>query len=355
MDAMIESHLSICSRPQAQLEHVLANTTHPYHSMVTTGLKALRTYVPQRYHSKFANPCWFSSMPGLPGALHKNFTEYRGCMPNAMQTYSEQRAYEIVRQSVVTPANGARRLMDLLNMTHTADIIPPQCRSLADQVTALPPHQDSALSSNASKLFKECTYKYKLFCLPRVLIAGFPKCATSSLYDMMIKHPQMARPRMKEQHIFRDSFLDADIKLPHKQIQMLYYIFHFEKASREILLHPDHLTIDGSTTTVVPGLYVPYSQDEDMCITTRMVTKMIPSTKMIIMMRNPADRLYSDYWYLCAKFAWKNGKNYNIPADYIKNATKVFHQMTSKMISNFNQCIKSKSMFECVRQAGELA
>lgn len=352
MDKVISAHLDICSHPQAQLENIFSNASHPYHSMVVTGLKALRTYVPQRFHPKFANPCWFSNIPGLPFALHKNFTEYRGCMPNAMNTYSEQQAYEIIRISVTTPSNGARRIMESLNLTHSAEIIPPQCRPLANQVANLP-HHSAAMSSKATKLFKECTYKYNLYCLPRVLIAGFPKCATSSLYYMMIKHPQIAQPRMKEQHIFRDSFLSRDIKLPHKQLQMLYYLYHFEKASREILMNPDHLTIDGSTTTIVPGLYVPYYQDEDMCITSRMVTKMIPNAKFIIMMRNPADRLYSDYWYLCGKFSWKNGRTFNIPAEYLKNATKDFHRMTTQMINGFNRCIQKQSVFECVRIAGE--
>ena len=355
IDTAIKSHLAICSRPQAQLEHVVSNTSHPYHKMIATGLKAIRTYVPRQYHPKFTNPCWFSSMPGLPGPLHRNFTEYRGCMPNAMETYTEQRAYEIVRLSVTTPANGAKRIMDLLNLTHTADIIPPQCRSLADQVSAPSSSLHSShafLSVNASRLFKECTYKYKLFCLPKVLLAGFPKCATSSMYYMMIKHPQLAKARMKEEHIWRDSFLNTDIRLPHKQIQMLYYLFHFERASREILMNPDHLTIDGSTTTIVPGLYIPYHQEEDMCIMPRVITSLIPNAKIIIMMRNPADRLYSDYWYLCAKFSWKNGRTVNIPADYIKNATRVFHQMSTRMINNFNRCSRQESVFECVRQAG---
>ena len=357
MDAIIKSHLTICSHPQAQLEHVLQNSTHPYHNMITTGLKAMRTYIPQQYHPKFTNPCWFASMPGLPPALHKNFTEYRGCMPNAMSTYTEQKAYEIVRLSVTTPANGAKKIMDSLNLTHMADIIPPQCRLLADQVTSpsTNPHQSSHsfMSVNASKLFRECTQRYKLYCMPQVLLAGFPKCATSSMYFMMIKHPELAAARMKEQHLWRDSFIDTDIRLPHKQIQMLYYIYHFERASNEILKNRDHLTIDGSTTTIVPGLYIPYHQVEDMCITPRMVTKLIPNAKMIIMMRNPVDRLYSDYWYLCAKFSWKNGRVVSIPTSQAKNATRVFHQMSSEMINSFHHCLETESVFECVRQAGE--
>ena len=350
---MIDSHLSICSHPQAQLEHVISNTSHPYHTMVTTGLEAFHTYIPERYHPKINNPCWFSSMPGLPPTLHKNFTEYRGCMPNAMNTYTEHRAYEIVKLSLTTPANEG--ITDSLNLTHTAEIIPPRCHSLAEQMSTLSDiHSPSntILRINASKLFKECIQKYRLFCLPRVLLAGFPKCATSSMYDMMINHPQLAQPRMKEQHIFRDSFLSTDIQLPYKQIQMLYYIYHFQKASQEMLMYPDHMTIDGSTTTITPGMYIPYSQVEDMCIMPRMVTTMIPKAKMIIMMRNPSDRLYSDYWYLCAKFSWKNGKNINIPADYLRNATSVFHQMSTEMIGSFNDCIKTESVFECVRKAG---
>ena len=357
MDTIIKSHLSICSHPQAQLEYVLHNSSHPYHGMITTGLKAMRTYVPQQYHPKFNNPCWFASMPGLPAALHKNFTDYRGCMPNAMNTYTEQKAYEIIRLSVTTPANGAKRIMESLNLTHMDDIVPPQCRLLANRATSpsTRPHQSSHsfTSFNASKLFRECTQRYKLYCMPQVLLAGFPKCATSSMYFMMIKHPQLAAARMKEQHIWRDSFIDTEIKLPYKQIQMLYYIYHFERASHEILRNPDHLTIDGSTTTIVPGLYIPYHQVEDMCITPRMVTKLIPNAKMIIMMRNPADRLYSDYWYLCAKFSWKNGRVVNIPTSYVKNATRVFHRMSSEMIGSFNRCLKTESVFECVRQAGE--
>lgn len=355
LDLLINQHLTICKKPTTTLRYIRSNTSHPYHDLVSNTLQALYTFVPTQYDPNFSNPCWFARMPALPGPLHKNFTEYRGCMPNVEETYTTKDAKSIVRTALKTPVNGEelRKLLKNVSGEHVS-VSPPQCQNLANDIYSFPTSDNlsiyHATSSNASMLYSKCVKKYDLFCLPRVLLAGFPKCATSTMYYTMVKHPQVAKSRMKEEHLWRDLFITK--QLPHLQVQTLYYIFHFERASRDIFLNPDHLTIDGSTTTAFPGLYLPLYEEEDMCILPRLMVNMIPNVKIILMMRNPIDRLYSDYWYLCAKFSWKEKRTITVPEEYLKNGTKIFHENAEKMINEFNECTKHKTVFECVRIAG---
>ena len=354
-DDLIAQHLSICQRPNTTLRHIKSNTSHPYHDLVSITLQAVHTFVPAHYDPGFTNPCWFARMPALPEPLHKNFTEYRGCMPNVEETYVTKTAMSIVKTALKTPADGTslRKLLRNVSRSHVA-VFPPQCQNLANNAYFPPASENLSVyhttSSNGTLLYDECVKKHDLFCMPRVLLAGFPKCATSTMYYTMMKHPQVARSRMKEEHLWRDLFIAK--QLPHRQVQTLYYIFHFERASRDIFLNPDHLTIDGSTTTAFPGLYLPMYNEEDMCVLPRLMVNLIPNVRVILMMRNPIDRLYSDYWYLCAKFSWKDKRKITIPEEYLKNGTKIFHENSAKMIAEFKDCVKQKTVFECVRIGG---
>ena len=352
---IISKHLKICDSPYATLEHVMTNDTHPYHQVVSSTYRALRTFIPRRFSPEFSNPCWFGKMPGLAGSLHRELTEYRGCMPNVMEKYTEKEAFEIVQTALKTPAYGLKKQLVLQQEftfpnVSAKKVVPPQCQGLKTYAEVM---NSTYGSMNASRYLEECRSKYKLFCLPKIMLAGFPKGATSTMYYMMIKHPMIARSRMKEEHFWRDTFIAK--KLPYKQLQVLYYIFHFERSSHEISDNPTHITGDGSTTTIFPGLYLEIERDEDMCIFPRLLVNLTPSMRIILMMRNPADRVYSDYWYLCAKFYWKEGRNMNIPEDYMINGTAIFHQMTLDMISNFKQCVEERSEFECLRQASKIS
>lgn len=353
LDRIINEHLTICQRHNTTLRYIRSNTSHPYHNLVDTTLKAVYTFIPAQYDRSFRNPCWFARMPALPEPLHKNFTDYRGCMPNVEETYDTKAAISIVKTALKTPASG-EGLRKLLKTESPPPVSPPQCQNFATD--AYSPSTAENLSvyhsttSNGSLLYNNCVKKYDLFCMPQVLLAGFPKCATTTMYYTMVKHPQVARSRMKEEHLWRDLF-NAN-QLHYKQVQTLYYIFHFERASRDIFLNPDSLTIDGSTTSAFPGLYLPMDREEDMCVLPRLMVNFIPNVRVILMMRNPIDRLYSDFWYMCSKFSWKDKRRITVPKEYIENGTKIFHEKTEKMIKDFNECVKQKNVFECVRIAG---
>lgn len=335
MNLTIRQHLQLCSRPQASLDYIIQNPSHRYHQIVTMGLKALHTFLPRKYLGNFPNNhCWFGRRPGLPDALHANFTQYRGCMPRVVDKYTTNEAIGIVKTALSTPVRTLGR--------HGRYLSSSQCNG-GRRVT-------NPFKSNTYQAIWKCSSKYQLFCLPRVLLAGFPKCATSSLYSMLIRHPQIAQARTKEEHFWRDFFF-GEIKLPHKQLQVLYYLFQFESASRRIRLHPSHLTIDGSTTTVFPGLCAPIENEEDICIFPKMLTHILPGQKVIFMMRDPVDRVYSDFWYLCSKFHWKTGDNITVPEPYLKEATSIFHNASTLVIGAFKACLGRRSVFECVRKA----
>ena len=320
-----------------------------------SGVQAARTFVPKFYDPNFDNPCWFATKPALPPSLHEEFTVYRGCIPDVMEKYTPNQALKITHTAISTPARSCNVNTMMKSSNLSERVIPPICMRLAKDHGYISSSSDSPFIGNVSNLsrrFGNCVCKNELYCLPRVMLAGFPKCATTSLYYMMVKHPQLARSRMKESHFWRDQFIAT--RLPYKQLQVLYYIFHFERSSSEIITNRTHLSIDGSTTTLFPGLYTEIHIDEDICILPKMLTNLIPSVKFVIMMRNPVDRVYSDFWYLCAKFYWKDGRKVTVPEDYIRNGTVLFHQASLNMIDEFNKCVEGKSVFECVRRAGKL-
>lgn len=323
LDVAIVRHLHICTTVHSSIPHIFSNTTHPYHTLVTTGVKAMRTFVPESFHRSFANPCWFETAPNLPESIHTQFTKYRGCIPKVEEIYTYAEAKGIVKMAQTTQPKCSK------NYNLTNRVIPPKC---------------------TSTISLKCLCKHQLYCLPRVMLAGFPKCATTSLYYMLVKHPEIAPSRIKETHFWRDTFISTT-KI-YKQVQTLYYIYHFECSSLEMIQHPNHLTIDGSTTTMFPGLHIEIFQDKDMCVIPRMLTELIPSVKFIIMMRNPANRVYSDFWYICSKFYWKKGRKVTVPDDYLANGTRLFHQASLKMITEFQECAQKRSVFECVRRAG---
>lgn len=355
MNNMISKDLHICSTSHSSLPHIRANSSHPYHRLVSDGAKAMRTFIPKAHHPAFSNPCWFASMPALPNKLHSEFTEYRGCMPDVTQKYTLHEALRITQTAVSTVAKSCN-VKDLVeNPSTLVRVVPPHCMDIA-KAQGYMSHQSSSpfvksSVSTVSRPFANCICKNELYCVPRVMLAGFPKCATTSLYYMIMKHPELARSRMKEAHFWRDFFFTSTI--PFKQLQVLYYVYHFERASHEMIENQSHIAVDGSTTTLFPGLNIEIHQNEDICILPLMLTSMIPTVKFIIMMRNPIDRVYSDYWYLCSKFYWKDGRKVTVPEDYLRNGTDMFHQASLNMIREFNKCVGGKSVFECVRRAGE--
>lgn len=104
---------------------------------------------------------------------------------------------------------------------------------------------------------------------PDFLIVGAPKCGTTALYDFLNQHPQIFMPELKEPHYFIRDVYDKAVTDTDE------YFALFDAAT------DDQLAGEASTWY----LYVKSSADE--------IRAVCGTIKIIIMLRNPVDMMYS--------------------------------------------------------------
>ena len=184
----------------------------------------------------------------------------------------------------------------------------------------------------------------RLFCLPYFFLSGFIKTGTTTLHEAFLKHPQIAPPTAKELHWWSRLPLaskDFDDDVMHGSV--VDYVRNFAVASKLISTRPSSVTYDGSADTIHDAPY--YMNSQDYCVLPLILSKVLPNLKIIVIMRNPATRTYSNFLYACTeKYEW-NAINW--PADIRRNAPKIFHEQVVISIKNFNDCLQNYSLFEC--------
>ena len=302
LDRLIESDLHYCSRSLFGQDNRINAAVRSYKTL-TTYTRALKKFVPAKYSPQFRNPCWYSTMT-VPKNVLKTLTSISVLKS---PVYSDKQAVWLTK-----------------NIWNT--------------------------NSESKK---------SLYCLPSVYLAGFPKCATTALYRIITAHPSLAQPLHKEGHFWR-TFVQNQMKYPHKVVHTLWYLFQFLSASKYIKSHPDALTLDASASTMwasVPSLNTDttqmHSHYANWCLLSQMISTVTPDAKFIVIMRDPVRRLFSDFWYFCANHNWRNSKGeVVVPQKYKEHAPEIFHNYTVRVIREFATCVKSSaSEFECVRRA----
>ena len=134
--------------------------------------------------------------------------------------------------------------------------------------------------------------------LPDFVIIGAQKCGTTSMYDFITRHQDVAPARVKEVHHFtfhnRLDRIRWDGPAPDQEkFGTNWYRSNFPTkllGSLHSLRH-DRRLITGEATTA----YLPYPG-----VPERMA-RLLPDAKLIVTLRNPVDRAYSAYnfhkWY----------------------------------------------------------
>lgn len=115
--------------------------------------------------------------------------------------------------------------------------------------------------------------------LPDFIVMGFPKCGTTSLYAYLTEHPQIGAAFQKEIFFF----------IWHTKKGMLWYRANFptviDKALHE---RGGKKFLTGEAT---PS-YILYPE------TYEKIRKMNPKVKLILMLRNPVDKAFSNFNHL---------------------------------------------------------
>jgi|GEM_PF-990910 len=128
--------------------------------------------------------------------------------------------------------------------------------------------------TRASKGIRLVTSPLRL--LPDFIIIGGQRCGTTSLYEYLTDHPDIIGARRKEVHFFDNSF--------HRGRR--WYTAHFPLAvERQVRRVRGRPLVTGEASPYY--LFHPHAP--------RRIRRLVPSVKLIVLLRNPAERAYSHY------------------------------------------------------------
>lgn len=197
------------------------------------------------------------------------------------------------------------------------------------------------------------TKHQRLVCLPSIYLAGFPKCGTTSLYNVIVHHPSIVPPNTKESHFWSTFLRDGNVLASHRQIHVLWYLSQYYEPSDLIRMHPYMYTLDGSVDTLWASENPQLTGDSESCFHPLVMFHTIPSAKFVVIMRDPVSRLFSDFWYFCSIHNWKQSNGtIQVPESIRRNAAMIFHNLTLMAIESFKRCIRNGySHFECTKRS----
>ncbi|XP_041376362.1 carbohydrate sulfotransferase 15-like [Gigantopelta aegis] len=189
----------------------------------------------------------------------------------------------------------------------------------------------------------------KLRCLPYFYVIGQPKCGTTDIYFRLIQHPQIAKPPNKEPFwwnkfrlLYPECFsLDTYLKYFAKAAMKIesHYRWRWTEGQGQEKYH-DMVTGEGTSDTMWDNRYwseLPGNENcSSVCVTNAdYVHHLTPGAKIIVAVRDPVERLYSDYMY---EYLWL----------HYKPSPEAFHKEVVRMIEEFQQCVTMFSLRRCV-------
>ena len=181
--------------------------------------------------------------------------------------------------------------------------------------------------ANSARGMQKKAGESELLCLPRVYLAGIPKCGTTDLFTKLVWHPDIVEPKQKEPHYW------ARQRHTHNT-SFLQYLRDLH-AGRT--LRKDSVVIDGSPSTLQFHLgwerRYPWANNIPFK-TTDLIHSITPQAKILAIVREPVARLFSAYlmWAVINKAA-------------VTQFT--FRDAVLKSINHFNHCVKEKGIKAC--------
>lgn len=132
-------------------------------------------------------------------------------------------------------------------------------------------HKASRHDNYRLSLIRRLTGRWRA--LPNFLIIGAQKAGTTSIYDNLVKHPQVAPADIKEVHFFDNNWQKGEN----------WYRAHFDFQKALTAAHPPQITGEASP------YYLYHS------LAAERVKQLCPNVKLIVIFRNPVDRAYSHF------------------------------------------------------------
>lgn len=180
------------------------------------------------------------------------------------------------------------------------------------------------------------TSSQSLVCVPQVYFMGFPRSGSTQLYKMLIRHPLIRGGINKEPHWWAK--YDYSFQFPNNVLSILRYISFFKDSFNYIKNNRNTLLIDGSQSLVWDT-----RKTGNLCFLPQLFSEMFPNAKFIVLMRDPVERLYSDFNYLCEVAS----KDHDLPEEFNTDRADWFHRKVSQELEKMEKCLSVSSLEEC--------
>ena len=188
-------------------------------------------------------------------------------------------------------------------------------------------------------------------CLASVYLAGMPKCGTTDLFQKLMVHPELTTqshhsnggPEKEtfywtRRRVGRPVSFTANPRVPPPKTLFSEFLLgtgaEKVKNSKEVMIvdgTPSLLWDLGGWETRYPGLDEPPYSNADL------IHAVTPDAKILAILRNPTERLYSEYLYF-----WKGVRMVSE-----ERTPQTFHTTVRREIKRFNKCVGSKSLRHC--------
>nr|XP_054769290.1 carbohydrate sulfotransferase 15-like [Lytechinus pictus] len=184
-----------------------------------------------------------------------------------------------------------------------------------------------------------------LRCLPYFYLLGMPKSGTTDLWAKIMRHPQVKyttkEPHWWSRSRFGEFSLIPDPILSLQERKTSYLRIQIKTYGGDVCVTPlvETTTRDGSASTFWDNkkwkIWDGERYEGPTYVTADVIHAAQPDAKLLVILRNPVDRLYSDYLYFNPKL-------------HVNTSVDLFHKEVVAVINRFNQCLKTMSFRGCV-------
>ncbi|KAK3589428.1 hypothetical protein CHS0354_020756 [Potamilus streckersoni] len=196
------------------------------------------------------------------------------------------------------------------------------------------------------RLSKNVSSSYRLRCLPYFYIIGQPKCGSTDLFWRISRHPDVVTPPIKELHWWsrgrqgrRVGYSDLIPLGDYIDIfDKVAFLMESHNSSRESRSRPFPLITGEASVSLFwdnPDWYnYPENQHflEPKYTNPDYIHHLLPDVKLILIVRNPSDRLYSDYLYF----------------HEANKSAEDFHNSVVQTTNLYSNCSRIRSVRECI-------
>ena len=215
---------------------------------------------------------------------------------------------------------------------------------------SIPPFQSLNLLHGESNTDYPINHSMTLSCIPEIFILGFYKCGSTSLYFLMNSHPAFAHPRAHRKEpnwFYKDEHFSNENGI--KAAFFADYVVNYESLVKSLATRSGRsvqypLGLDGSAGMIM--FWPTFFEQErivNFCLLPSVIPEILPKTKFVVIMREPASMMYSFFWFTCTR--------YNQSAPSLETQLKgpdVFHERVMDGTSAIKSCITAFPLAKCL-------